>query len=78
MCRLRAPLQLIESISLSVSSLAAYTQLVAATSGIPPRELGPVCAECSLQDILANCRHLLGVLCWIRGMEGESLNLYEH
>lgn len=61
----------------SVSYLAAYTQLVAATPGIPPRELGPVCTECSVQDILANCWHLLSVLCWIRGVEGEALVMYE-
>jgi len=77
MCRLRASSQLIGSIWLSVSCLAAYTQLVAATPGIPPRELGPVCTECSVQNILANCWHLLGILCWIWGMEGEALNLYE-
>lgn len=77
MCRLRASLQLIESIWLSVSYLAAYTQLVAVIPGIPPRELGPVCTECSVQDIHANCRHLFGFFCWIRGMEGEALNMYE-
>lgn len=58
-----------------VSCLAAGTQLVAATPGIPPRELGPVRTECSVQDILANRWHLLGIFCWVWGVEGKAVSL---
>ena len=61
--------------NLAVSVMSSSSCPVA-TPGIPPRELGPVCAECSVQDILANCWHLLSVLCWVRGLEGEAVVMY--
>ena len=44
------------------------------TSGFFARELGPICAECGIQDILTNCWVFLGMLCCVRSVEGETCN----